>query len=519
MVDLANQRVCEVSGRQLDEMKGRPLLEVLPELGTQVFRPLLDAVYATGEPHSGVEVARGLRARQRHRNGVTLTFSTRRSGMSKARIEGIFVIATDVTEQVRSRQEIEYLREIAESANRAKDEFLAMLGHELRNPLSPILTALELMKLRSGDAGERERTVIERQVSHLTRLVETSSTCRGSARQGGTADRTHRTLDVVGKAIELTSPLIEERVHRLVIDVPARGLAVEGDPTRLAQILSNLLTNAAKYTPQGGLITVGGRAEGDDAVLVVRDTGIGIAPETLPHVFDLFVQERQRSDRARGGLGLGLAIVRSLVERHGGSVSVRSGGDGQGSEFTVRLPMANPATRQPDSRREPDSRGPVSRDDAFSSLTTTKTRRRCWRSSSQSRDTVPMSNTMGQPLSGLRPSLSRTWRFSTSAFRDGRVRACGAAESAARPRGGHADRPHRLRPGVRPFTGQTRRVRSPPGEASGPAGARHCARQRAGNSARSTAMNEGPRQVATSRLPCASRRSCPWPDRRNRPSR
>ena len=146
--------------------------------------------------------------------------------------------------------------------------------------------------------------------------------------------------EIVAKAIEMASPLLEQRTHTLTADVPRRGLAVKGDPTRLSQVLSNLLTNAAKYTSPGGHITLRAEADHEEIVVRVRDTGIGIAPDQLPRIFDLFVQERQAVDRAQGGLGLGLAIVRNLVERHGGSVAATSDGPGRGSEFVVRLPRA-----------------------------------------------------------------------------------------------------------------------------------------------------------------------------------
>jgi PAS domain S-box-containing protein len=243
----------------------------------------------------------------------------------------------------RSWESIERARVTQElrAANRAKDEFLAMLGHELRNPLSPILTALQLMKLRGSDGSERERTVIERQVNHLTRLVDdlldVSRIARGKVEL---KEEIVEIAEAVAKAIEITSPLLEQRTHTLNVAVPRRGLFVKGDPTRLTQVISNLLNNAAKYTPPGGHITVAARDEDGDVVLRVRDTGIGIAADVLPRMFDLFVQERQAIDRSQGGLGLGLTIVRNLVERHGGRVAAHSDGPGTGSEFVVRLPQA-----------------------------------------------------------------------------------------------------------------------------------------------------------------------------------
>jgi PAS domain S-box-containing protein len=276
---------------------------------------------------------------------ISLTISPIRD--ARGEIVGASKVARDISHrkslearnrELRKREQL--ARREAEAANRAKDEFLAMLGHELRNPLSPILTALQLMKLRGGGL-ERERTVIERQVSHLTRLVDdlldVSRIARGKVEL---KEELVEIVEVVAKAIEIATPLLDQRTHALDVDVPRR-LWVRGDSIRLNQVVSNLLTNAAKYTPPGGRITVRVTEERGEIVICVRDTGIGIAPDVLPRVFDLFVQERQTLDRSQGGLGLGLTIVRNLVERHGGTVSAHSDGPGTGSQFLVRLPRAN----------------------------------------------------------------------------------------------------------------------------------------------------------------------------------
>ena len=192
-----------------------------------------------------------------------------------------------------------------------------MLGHELRNPLAPILTALQLLRLRGIDAASKERDVIERQVNHLVRLVD--DLLDVSRITGGKIQLQRAPVeiaDVVFKAVETSSPLFEQHHHHLAVDVPTAGLTVDGDVERLTQVVSNLLTNAAKYTNPGGTVTVRGARDGDRVVLAVSDSGIGIEPDMLPRVFDLFSQEAQAIDRAKGGLGLGLAIVRSLVELH-----------------------------------------------------------------------------------------------------------------------------------------------------------------------------------------------------------
>jgi signal transduction histidine kinase len=244
-------------------------------------------------------------------------------------------------------------RRDAEAASRAKDEFLALLGHELRNPLAPIATALHVMRLRDRGALESERAVIERQLRHMTRLVDDLLDVSRIARGKIVLQRERLELaDVVRDAVETASPLLEQLGHHLAIDVPARGLLVEGDRLRLAQVVANLLNNAAKYTPSSGRIELTGRRDGDGVTLAVRDNGVGIAPDMLPHVFDLFVQARQGADRAHGGLGLGLAIAQSVTRLHGGHIVGASDGPGSGSTFTMHLP----AVQNGEDRRETISR-------------------------------------------------------------------------------------------------------------------------------------------------------------------
>ncbi len=227
-------------------------------------------------------------------------------------------------------------RSDAEDASRAKDEFLAMLGHELRNPLAPISTAVQLMKLRNESL--REREVIERQLRHLSTLVDDLLDVARIAR--GKLDLVKHTVeiaDVLAKAVEMASPLLEQRGHELEIRAPSTGLQVDADPLRLAQVVSNLLTNAAKYTPPRGHVQLVAERERDEIVIRVRDDGEGISAELLPRVFDMFVQGKRTFDRSEGGLGLGLALVKNLVALHGGTVSASSAGRGAGSEFVVRL--------------------------------------------------------------------------------------------------------------------------------------------------------------------------------------
>ncbi len=227
----------------------------------------------------------------------------------------------------------------AEEASRSKDEFLAMLGHELRNPLSPILTAVQLMRLRGETSSVREQNVIERQVQHLIHLVDDLLDISRITRGKVTLDK--KPLLVAGlvtKALEIAGPLCEERNHSISVSMPNEEIWLEADETRLTQVLSNLITNAAKYTPPGGKIDVRVVPDGKGVSVHVRDTGAGLGPDLLPRVFDLFVQGPRASDRGQGGLGIGLALVKSLVTMHGGTVSASSEGADRGTEMVVRLP-------------------------------------------------------------------------------------------------------------------------------------------------------------------------------------
>ncbi len=244
-------------------------------------------------------------------------------------------------------------------ADRRKDEFLAMLAHELRNPLAPISNAVEIMRLRGPEHSELHwaRDVIARQVQHLVRLVDdlldVSRITRGKIRLK------LEPIDLaaaVSNAVETSRPLIEGRRHRFVVDMPAESIWVKADPARLAQVLANLLNNAAKYTEEEGSIRLSVARDGGQAVVRVRDSGVGIPPEMLAGIFDLFTQVDRSLDRAQGGLGIGLTLVQRLVQMHGGSVEAQSDGLGRGSEFVVRIPMLTafqpprPATSPPAER-------------------------------------------------------------------------------------------------------------------------------------------------------------------------
>ena len=227
------------------------------------------------------------------------------------------------------------------------------LAHELRNPLAPIRNALQILKMPRVDAATAQHTrdVMERQVQHLTRLVDdlldVSRVMRGKIEL-----RRERVelASVIARAIETAQPLIDVQAHRLNVKLPEQSLPVDADPVRLAQVFGNLLTNAAKFTPADGAIGVTARVESGDALVTVSDNGPGIDADLMPHVFELFVQGEQTVAKEHGGLGIGLTLVKNLVEMHGGAVEAKSGGPGRGSSFTVRLSLLEAAEALADDR-------------------------------------------------------------------------------------------------------------------------------------------------------------------------
>jgi PAS domain S-box-containing protein len=347
--------VFELSNPQYDqlvggrEIVGKTVREALPEIEGQGFFELLDEVYATGKPFAG----NGVPVLMRHEEGGALeerflNFVYQPLTEADGTVSGIFVHGVDITEQVRTAQE---LRE----AGRKKDEFLAMLGHELRNPLAPIRNAVQILRHAGHDESilEKARGMIDRQVSHMTRLVDdlldVSRISRGKILlHKERLDLTKLARDTVGDHRRD----LEAGGLTLDLELPAEPLWVEGDATRLAQAMGNLLSNAGKFTDPGGRVfvgirtveikTAGLRAGGDrqSAEIVIEDTGIGIEPEMLENLFETFSQADRTLARSRGGLGLGLALVKGLVDLHGGEVEAASAGLGCGSRFTLRLPLA-----------------------------------------------------------------------------------------------------------------------------------------------------------------------------------
>jgi PAS domain S-box-containing protein len=272
------------------------------------------------------------------------------------KVRGAIASFIDITERKRAE---EALRQ----EDRRKDEFLAMLAHELRNPLAPIRNAVHVLRLLGAPERNLEwaREVIDRQVQNLARLVDDLLDVSRISRGKITLVKERVGLAVVvANAVESSRSLIDSRRHRLELALPDQTVFLDADPVRLSQVLSNLLQNAAKYTPEGGLLSLSAEERGQEVSISVRDNGVGISPEILPRIFDLFVQGDQSLARSHGGLGIGLTLARKLVEMHGGRVEAKSGGPGKGSEFVVTLPVVAAAVEEQGSPRE-ESTPPATR--------------------------------------------------------------------------------------------------------------------------------------------------------------
>ncbi|MEP6995064.1 MAG: ATP-binding protein, partial [Acidobacteriota bacterium] len=242
--------------------------------------------------------------------------------------------------------------------NRRKDEFLAMLGHELRNPMAPIVTAMHLMRLRPDEPEvlTRSLSIVDRNLQRVTRLVDDLlDVSRITSGKIELREETVALAAILERAVEQSHPVLSERGHRLTMELPEEPVSLRADPARLEQVLVNLLVNAAKYTDVGGRISLAARREGHEVVIRIRDNGIGMTPELRNRAFDLFVQGPVTSARSSGGLGVGLTLVRRLVDLHRGTVEALSDGPGRGSEFVVRLPV--PAEAPQPSGGHPEPRG------------------------------------------------------------------------------------------------------------------------------------------------------------------
>src|SRR5579883_2100153 len=325
-----NRRWYEYTGTTPEQMEGWGWQAVHdPEVLPRVLERWKGSI-ANGEPFDMVFPLRGA-------DGQFRPFLTRVNPLrdEQGHILYWFGTNTDISE-------IKRMEEALREADRRKDEFLATLAHELRNPLAPIGNSLQILKMPRVDAAtvQQTRAMMERQVQHLVRLVDdlldVSRVMRGKIEL---RREPVELATVVARAVETAQSLIEVQGHRLEISVSNESLLLDADSVRLAQVVGNLLTNAAKYTEANGRIWLTAERVGGEAVLKVRDSGIGIAPDMLPHVFELFVQVDHAATRSQGGLGIGLTLVKNLVEMHGGRVEAHSDGLGKGCEFVVRLPL------------------------------------------------------------------------------------------------------------------------------------------------------------------------------------
>jgi signal transduction histidine kinase len=256
------------------------------------------------------------------------------------------LLNSELEDRVKERTSaLEKTTQALQEANHRKDEFLAMLAHELRNPLAPIRTAVQLLRLKELTEPQRRRArdVIERQVEHLVNLIDDLLDVSRITRGMITLQLEPVFLGaIVARAVETARPAIDAHRHSLELDLPDELISVKGDQTRLVQVIANILHNAAKFMDPGGRIRLTAWRDGQEAVIKIADSGIGIAAEQMPKIFELFTQVHSKTERAQGGLGIGLALVRQLTEMHGGTVTVHSDGVGRGAEFTVRLPVMTP---------------------------------------------------------------------------------------------------------------------------------------------------------------------------------
>ncbi len=336
-----NQVLAEINGVPLEHHIGRRIEDVLP-VNARVVGPLLDRVVATGETVANFAfTGETPRAPGIERHWLCGFYPVRDSAGG---VEMVGVWVAEITEMKRAEQALR-------QADRQKDEFLAMLAHELRNPLAPIRTSVGVLRTRGDDPViTRCRDVIDRQAAQMARLLDDLLDVSRLSRGRLSLVRSPlRLREVLEAAVETSRPVLDQHRHELVLDLPHDDLLLDGDGARLTQVFANLLNNAAKYSHAGGTVTLRVTTAGQEAVVRVRDQGIGIAPEMLDRVFELFAQGPEARAHAPGGLGIGLSLARRLVEMHGGRISASSAGPGCGSEFTVTLPIGRmPTEAAPD---------------------------------------------------------------------------------------------------------------------------------------------------------------------------
>jgi signal transduction histidine kinase/ActR/RegA family two-component response regulator len=359
---LANDYYVKMIRLEGQQLIGRRLFDVRSEMKGRGFEELLDAVYQTGIPYFGRELPLAVGSDEA-RKDLFLDFIYQPKRNQHGEIDGILALSSDVTEKVLARRRIEetaaelkaateensrLLKETQQyalalrEADIRKDEFIATLAHELRNPLAPIRNGLHILRISSdSEEQERIRGIMESQLMHMVHLIDDLLDISRITQGRIELRREYVALQAaIQMAIDATAADIEAANHLLTVDIPENALTVFVDMTRLTQIISNLLNNAAKYTPAGGRVHLSVRQERNDALVTITDTGIGIPAEHADRIFELFTQVGYAEKNSQGGLGIGLALVKYLVEMHGGAVHFESEGRNKGSTFTVRLPLA-----------------------------------------------------------------------------------------------------------------------------------------------------------------------------------
>jgi PAS domain S-box-containing protein len=340
----ANKSYAARFGKTSDELVGSHLADLVGEAAFQVFDPLCTRVLAGESVRVELEIP--------YADGPRWVHLAAAPTLDAAGVpDGCVAVLTDVTDGRRLEQERERALNDLREGDRRKDEFLAMLSHELRNPLGPILNAVEVLEQLApgdGDPGAQSRQVIARQAKHMRRLLDdlldVSRVSQGKVQLQ--KQRTDLTL-LLRQAMDMSHPMMIERRHELSIVLAPQPMELEADPTRLLQVFDNLLNNAAKYTDPGGQIAIVATVQDGEAVVTIRDSGIGMTADLLTRAFDLFVQGTRSLDRSQGGLGIGLTLAQTLVRMHGGSVRAFSEGPGRGSQLEVRLPLAAPVELRP----------------------------------------------------------------------------------------------------------------------------------------------------------------------------
>ena len=341
-----NQHALDHFESKLEALLGRSILEALPTLKGTLLEERLE------------------RALREERSEAFEMVSPVLDQWAEYRVyptgQGLAVYFRDISDRKRAEREVQRARDSLRESDQRKNEFLALLAHELRNPLAPIGNGLQVLRLRSPTDPVSGRTlgIMQRQLDHLVRLVDDLLDI-GRITQGKLQLRVQRVLlaDVVASAVESTRALMDAQEHELAVDIRVPDLIVAGDSARLVQVLANLLTNSARYTKRGGRVVLSLDRDGEQAVITVADNGIGIAPESLEQVFEMFSQLGAHPGHESGGLGIGLALVQRLVQMHEGTVTAASAGPGKGSAFTVRLPLAQdcpdlPRPENPADRRD-----------------------------------------------------------------------------------------------------------------------------------------------------------------------